>query len=71
MFKAAWTDFWSKLGEKERKVVRGVAGAVILIGAAVIVGQLTKAKPDPLTSQYSAATKQAAQEISQATKAAK
>ena len=68
MFKTMWMQFWNKLGDRERKAVAGVGGAVLLVALLVIVGQLTKSKPDPLLSQYESAMHQAAKDIKEATK---
>ena len=68
MFKTMWMQFWNKLGDKERKVVAGVGGAVLLVAVLVVVGQLTKPKPAPLLGQYENAMHQAAKDIKEATK---
>ncbi len=69
--KASMQQFWNKLGAKERKLLVGMGMVVLIVGALLVVGQLTKPAPDPLTGQYSEAMKQAAKDIKTATQPAK
>lgn len=69
--KASMQQFWAKLGAKERKLLAGTGMAVLIVGALLVLGQLTKPAPDPLTSQYSEAMKQAGKDIKAATQPVK
>lgn len=64
MFKTMWVQFWGKLGDKERKMVRVLGVAVVVFGGLLLVGQLTKPKTDPLTGQYFDAMRQAGKQLS-------
>jgi hypothetical protein len=51
MFKGMWNEFWGKLGDKEKNVVKAVGFTAVGVALLVGVGQLTKPKPNPVLEQ--------------------
>lgn len=66
MLKTMWMQFWNKLSGKERKVVTGLGAGLTLVLVLLVVGQLTKPKPDALSEQYLDATRQAGKALQNA-----
>lgn len=59
----AFGDFWNKLGSKERALFKGIVATVLVVGVAIVAGQMFKAKPDPLLDQYGNAMRDAGAQI--------